>query len=564
MPGAKADIGVTKRERANQVKRVRVAIVAALFVAGWVSGALHAAPAARASTCGNVSCFGPGDAAWDAYYANPTDSSKWAAFCGGGGGSVAVQAIGVPACGPTGSTNIALKSGNIAIYTPGFQCVELTDRYLFVKKGWTAEGANGAGVARTYAAAHGMSTVSNGTVGTAPRVGDVISFSNQSNFSDTGHAAVVSASTVDGNGNGSVTILNQNVSINGAQATGATLNLTVSNWNVGKLGFNYLEWLPVGSGAARVPDAPAAPTATAGDGSARVSFVPPSSDGGSPITGYTVTASPGGATASGASSPLTVPGLSNGTAYTLTVHATNALGNSAESPASNAVTPRALPSVSVRDASVTETNTATTATFNVVLSAASTSAVSVQYATADNTAKAASDYTAKSGTVTFAPGELSKPVTVTVAGDALYEVMESFRVNLSNPSGATIADGQGLGKIQNDDPRPSVSIADVSKLEGAAGATTKLTFTVRLSAVSGAQTKVHWATADGTAVAGTDYTAANATVLIPAGATTKTFTVTVKGDATFEQDETFVVNLTSPVNATIADNQAVGTIDNDD
>lgn len=93
------------------------------------------------------------------------------------------------------------------------------------------------------------------------------------------------------------------------------------------------------SAAPTVPDAPTIGTATAGDASASVAFTAPGNNGGSPITGYTVTSTPGGITATGASSPINVTGLTNGTAYTFTVRATNAIGNSAESAASNSVTP---------------------------------------------------------------------------------------------------------------------------------------------------------------------------------------------------------------------------------
>ena len=94
------------------------------------------------------------------------------------------------------------------------------------------------------------------------------------------------------------------------------------------------------------PTAPSAPTgvsATAGVGSAVVSFVAPNANG-SPITGYTVTSNPGNFTATGTSSPITVSGLTNGTAYTFTVTATNAIGTSAASTPSNAVTPATTPS----------------------------------------------------------------------------------------------------------------------------------------------------------------------------------------------------------------------------
>jgi outer membrane autotransporter protein len=92
--------------------------------------------------------------------------------------------------------------------------------------------------------------------------------------------------------------------------------------------------------AAIASGAPTIGTATAGDTSAIVSFTPPASDGGTPITGYTVTSSPGGITASGAGSPITVAGLTNGTAYTFTVTATNSAGTGAASATSNSVTPK--------------------------------------------------------------------------------------------------------------------------------------------------------------------------------------------------------------------------------
>ena len=91
--------------------------------------------------------------------------------------------------------------------------------------------------------------------------------------------------------------------------------------------------------AAVAPDAPTDIVATAGDAEATVSFTIPASDGGSAITGYTVTSSPEGLTATGSVSPITVTGLTNGTEYTFTVAATNAIGTSDASVASNAVTP---------------------------------------------------------------------------------------------------------------------------------------------------------------------------------------------------------------------------------
>lgn len=104
---------------------------------------------------------------------------------------------------------------------------------------------------------------------------------------------------------------------------------------------------------AAVPGAPTALVASPGVAQATVSFTAPATNGGSPITGYTATSSPGGFTGSGASSPVIVNGLTNGTAYTFTVHATNAVGNSVESGASSSVTPiSGLNNVKVRRSGV--------------------------------------------------------------------------------------------------------------------------------------------------------------------------------------------------------------------
>ncbi len=89
--------------------------------------------------------------------------------------------------------------------------------------------------------------------------------------------------------------------------------------------------------------------------------------------------------------------------------------------------------------------------FTVSLTAASTRTVSVKYATSNGTATAGSDYTATSGTLSFAPGETSKTITVSVSGDTTAESTETFTLNLTKPSGATLADGQGLGTLVNDD-----------------------------------------------------------------------------------------------------------------
>jgi hypothetical protein len=220
--------------------------------------------------------------------------------------------------------------------------------------------------------------------------------------------------------------------------------------------------------------------------------------------------------------------------------------------------------------SVAEGNSGNTAaTFNVTLSQATNQVVTVNYTTADSTATSASnDYTTTSGTVTFpANSAAAQTITVQVKGDTTVEPNETFFVNLSSPSGATIADSQGIGTIQNDDisSTPAFSINDVSVAEGNSGNTTA-TFNVTLSQTSNQTVTVDYSTANGTATAPSDYSAIPTTQLSFApGTTTQTFTVQIAGDILVENNETFFVNLSNPSSgASIADNQGIGTITNDD
>jgi subtilisin family serine protease len=224
-----------------------------------------------------------------------------------------------------------------------------------------------------------------------------------------------------------------------------------------------------------------------------------------------------------------------------------------------------LPALSINDVSVAEGNAGTsTATFTVSLSAPSAQTVTVNYATANGTASAGSDYVAASGTLSFPPSSTSQSVSVTVNGDTTTESNETFFVNLSGATDATIADTQGVGTINDDDVAlPTLSINDVSVMEFNSG-TTSANFTVSLSAPSAQTVTVSYTTANGTASAGSDYVAASGTVTFPPYSILQFLPITVNGDTAVEADETFHVNLNSPTNATIADGQGVGTITNDD
>jgi hypothetical protein len=115
-----------------------------------------------------------------------------------------------------------------------------------------------------------------------------------------------------------------------------------------------------------------------------------------------------------------------------------------------------LPSLSINDVSITEGNSGTkTLTFTVTRTGTPTGAITVNYATADNTATTANnDYVATSGTLNFATTDVTKTISVTINGDTNIEPNETFLVNLTNATNATIADSQGVGTIINDDQPP--------------------------------------------------------------------------------------------------------------
>src|SRR4030095_12823735 len=224
------------------------------------------------------------------------------------------------------------------------------------------------------------------------------------------------------------------------------------------------------------------------------------------------------------------------------------------------------PTLAVADATVTEGNSGTrNLAFPVPLSAAATGPVTVAYATSNGTATAGSDYAAASGTLTFAAGETSKVVRVQVSGDTTVEANETVALTLTSPSGATIADGTAIGTITNADtaPLPALSVADATVSEGNSGAK-DLAFTVSLSAAAIGPITVAYATSNGTATAGSDYTAASGTLTFAAGETSKVVHVQVSGDTAAQPNEPLTLTLSSPTGATVADGTAIGTITNDD
>ena len=220
------------------------------------------------------------------------------------------------------------------------------------------------------------------------------------------------------------------------------------------------------------------------------------------------------------------------------------------------------PALSIDDVTRNEGDGGTTAFTFTVSRPDGGGTSSVRYATAYGFNTSARDMEAQSGAVTFAPGETAKSVTIYVQGDQNFETDNVFYVNLSDATNATIADGQGVGTILNDDAPPTLNINNVTRNEGDGGKTA-FTFTVTRSSGTGTAS-VRYATAYGFNASKEDFAAQSGTVSFAAGQTSRTVTVYVNGDTKRETDNTFFVNLTNPVNAVIGDGQGLGTIRNDD
>jgi uncharacterized protein (TIGR02145 family) len=171
---------------------------------------------------------------------------------------------------------------------------------------------------------------------------------------------------------------------------------------------------------ATVPSAPTAAVATAGNSSASVAFVAPTNNGGSAITGYTVTSNPGNISVSGTTSPINLTGLTNGTSYTFTVVATNAVGSSVASSASTAVTPATVPSAP----------TAAVAT-------AGNSSASVAFvAPTNNGGSAITGYTVTSSPSNISVSGTTSPINVTgLTNGTSY----TFTVVATNSVGSSVA-----------------------------------------------------------------------------------------------------------------------------
>ena len=257
--------------------------------------------------------------------------------------------------------------------------------------------------------------------------------------------------------------------------------------------------------------------------------------------------------AASATPVVTIPALAAGIelTFTLTVtgRATNASNGSAPDTDTATVTAVGVPELSFAPNVVTVNEDAVSATLTVELDPASTGTVTVDYATRDGVgaAKAGEDYTATSGTLTFAATETSKTFTVPILDDDVYENNESFSVDLTNPTGATLVASGATVRIDSEDAVPTASMADVTVDEGAG----TMTLTLRLSHPSDAEI-AYFTIYDeddetGTATEGDDYDdfllgpGRIARITVPAGDLSQTFDITIVDDGVDEPDETIKI-----------------------
>lgn len=208
-------------------------------------------------------------------------------------------------------------------------------------------------------------------------------------------------------------------------------------------------------------------------------------------------------------------------------------------------------SVSVREAAVEGGDAIAT----VSLLGATDLPASVSYATSDGSALAWQDYIPASGTLTFPPGTVERSVRVATIDDDVHEPSEGLLLTLSAPVDATVATATASAPINDNDLTHLLAVGDAASSEGGA-----VRFSVTMSRPSSERVYVDYATEDGTALAGQDYTATAGTLTIDPGQTTGTISVPSTADGKPEPDEMFTVRLWNPRGAAVGNGTAVGTI----
>lgn len=199
-----------------------------------------------------------------------------------------------------------------------------------------------------------------------------------------------------------------------------------------------------------------------------------------------------------------------------------------------------VPGFSIGDVTVTEGDSGSPqASFTVTLSVASGRKTKVRFSTTNGTAISGSDYAFKAGTVFLEPGETSKLISVPIISDTLSELDESFLMNLSTSTNATLLDGQATGTILNDDIGGSIEFSSATYATTETGKVANITVTRTGGNASGVT--VQYGTSDGTATAGQDYFSESGQFTFAVGETSKSFLVPILEDSLDEADNETVM-----------------------
>ena len=255
------------------------------------------------------------------------------------------------------------------------------------------------------------------------------------------------------------------------------------------------------------------------------------------------------------------------TSESFTVNVSNVVGAKvADAQAIGRITNDDGAAVSISDVAIAEGDNGTrVATFTVSLLEAVASNVTYNIATSNGTAVAGSDYVASNLVgQSIVAGSTRQTFSVTINSDIAMEPDETFSVALSNVAGASVADGTAVGTINNDD-FPILWVEDVAVAEGASGTNKMMTFTVRLSIPAITNVTYDITTVSSMAEAGSDFVASQLTgQVIPAGSTSKTFSVTINGDDEVEPDEALQIYVNNIIGSPTTEAYAAGWILNDE
>ncbi len=258
----------------------------------------------------------------------------------------------------------------------------------------------------------------------------------------------------------------------------------------------------------------------------------------------------------------------------LTISLTNPIGVTvADDTISVTIRDNDPPALRISDVVVNETAPANTSMLTsgatgtyqatISMSSAATVPVSVRVMSRNVNAVVDRDYARVLTTVTIPAGEMQAVVNLSITDDILFDPNERFELVLSSPLNATIADGVGTVSIVDNDPEPILTVADTTVTEGNSGETIAVV-RVNMSRPSTLPVTFQYRTNNGTALVGQDYFAATGTLVIPAGATSQTFSVRIKSDLIDENPETIRIGLTNVVNGSINATQGQITIEDND